>query len=87
MELFLLEDNDFGDLFITQSAHSSNVVDNNENCEMDIDDNQSLGVNTKDLKSPVMSLVDQNVKSNDYSDISEFEDMAQNSSKEAIGKR
>ena len=79
MELFSLEDDDFGDMFITQSSSVTNVVENCDNSAMDVDESVFLGVNATDLSLLVRSLLDKNVKSNDYSDISDFEETDQNS--------
>ena len=65
MEVFSLEDDDYGDMFITQSA---GVSDNNSQKSVIIG-------GPMDFMSPCSSLVsDDNVATNQYSDISDAED-------------
>ena len=71
MDTFSLEDDDFGDLFITQS--SSN--DNGNTLQEEKDGDTFLGLNQSDFQSPCSSVRSNlNVSETQYSDISDFED-------------
>ena len=70
MDTYSLEDDDFGDLFITQSSTTGSDVVDNKNEE----ENQLFwGLNPMDMQSPCTSYVSNNVTENDYSDISDWE--------------
>ena len=77
-EAFSLEDDNYGDLLITQSGGNS-VVD--KDMEIDDDDGLFSGLKEDDFQSPMQSLVQQRgIENAEYSDISEaeFEDIGAN---------
>ena len=68
MEVFLLEDDDYGDMFIMQSSFNSNKDDSSAT------NNEILG-DGSDFARPCASLVSQgNITSSANSDISDAED-------------
>ena len=71
MDSFSLEDEDMGDLFLTQN--SSNL-DKEEEKE-DNENEEFLGLSAMDFSSPCVSLIPQVEKSSHYSDISDDDDM------------
>ena len=78
--MFSLEDNNFGDLFNTQSSNSYQYKVKSDQNDMEVDEELFLGVNETDMSSPCMSLVASKAV-NQYSDISDWEE-----SEETIGK-
>ena len=71
-EVFSLEDDDYGDLFITQqSSNDQNIKSNLDKSEEE--DGLFLGIETSDFKSPCLSVVSP-LKNAMYSDISDAED-------------
>ena len=72
MDTFSLEDDDYDDLFITQSSKeddNSNVTVNGSQ------ENMFSGVKENDFSSPCSSILNGNCDSaNAYSDISDYED-------------
>ena len=74
MDTFFLEDDDYRDLLIIQSSKGSADVVQELNESIEVDDNLFLDVQPNDFTSPVKSVVDGLVASNDYSDISDWED-------------
>ena len=71
MENFSLEDDDYGDLFITQSSNDNGgsrlIQESSEN-------DKFLGLNAGDFQSPCTSLVKSHLHSSQYSDISDCEE-------------
>ena len=71
MELFSLEEDDFGDLFLTQKD-TNNVA--NQDINHEDDSEMFLGKSEQDFQSPCASLVcDRKESSAMYLDISDFE--------------
>ena len=72
MDTFSLEDDDYGDMFITQSSKDNDEIvpdDDNSNKEL------FLGLLKIDFSSPCSSLLkDQSDSSHQYSDISDYEE-------------
>ena len=78
MACFSLEDDDYGDMFITQSCHNS-VEDKDElDNAMEQEDDLFLGVEPTDFDSPMKSIVSEKHDVNAYSDISDWEESDNN---------
>ena len=74
METYSLEDDDYRDPFITQTSKDDVGNVHNEEEPMEEDNNLFLGVDPGDFNSPMKSLVMAGVGSNDYLDISDWEE-------------
>ena len=74
MELFSLEDEDHGNLFITQSSSGYKQVDSGENCEMQVDNYMFLGVKASDMQSFCTSLIKKSCIGDQYLNISDCEE-------------
>ena len=73
MDMFSLDDDNFRDLFITQSSNSyQDNVKSGQN-DMEVDEDLFLGVKETDMSSPCTSLVE-NKAVTKYSDISDWEE-------------
>ena len=74
MDVFLLEDDDCNELFITQTSKGDACkAEDKEEDEMEVFDDLFLGVKPDDFASPSVKIVD---KGPHYSDISEAEEEA-----------
>ena len=69
MASFSLEDEDMGELFLTQESRNLDKIEDISGGKNE----QFLGVNINDFSSPCVSLVRDNNKNLQYSDISEDE--------------
>ena len=76
--MYSLEDDDYGDMFITQSSKEYDYSDKSEVVSMEGDENLFLGVNTTDFTSPCKSVLDNGKQDSMYSDISDFEENDKN---------
>ena len=74
MDTFSLEDDDYGDLFITQSSNVSAGDSYDANKSMEEEDNLFLGIEPNDFVSPVKSILGADHTSTMYSDISDCDE-------------